>query len=70
VTDTIWGEVLSLFLYTEAAERLFNKYDYIKDFTFLYSKVTGLEFFINCWEWLNYFMPLVSDEVLGCDLQY
>lgn len=47
VFDTVWGEVLSLCLYVEA-ERLSNKYDYIKDFTLLYSKITGVEFFINC----------------------
>lgn len=50
--DTIWGEVLLLFLCVEA-ERLFNKCNYVKQnskkyiYYMHYNKMTGAEFLIN-----------------------
>lgn len=58
------------------SERLFNKYDYVKQnrkifiYYMNYNEITGAEFLINHEERLNYFMPLLSDEVLGLALQY
>lgn len=35
-----------------------------------YNEITGAEFLLNHEKKLNYFMPLLSDEVLGLALQY
>lgn len=58
------------------AERFLNKYDYVKQnskkyrHSVRYNEIIGAEFLINHEQRLNYFMPLLSDEVLGLALQY